>query len=195
MIAAIVLAAGKSSRMGEPKALLNFRGHTFLERIIQTIDSSPIDMTIVVVGHDHELIEKRVDLPFVVHNPDYELGMVTSLQRGIRALPSSAVGVMVFLVDHPTVKQETIELILSRFDPARILLPVHNGKRGHPVVFPRSIFDELLALPPTAGANVVVRNQPGRVLEVKVQDPGILLDVDTREEFERLTTDRGHEWD
>ena len=156
MITAIVLAAGKSSRMGEPKALLNFRGLTFLERIIQTIDNSSIDSTVVVVGHDREVIEKRVDLPIVVYNPDYEMGMITSLQAGIRALPRSTIGVVVFLVDHPAVKQQTLERMISQFDPSLIIIPVHNGKRGHPVVFPRSIFEELLALPSSVGANVVV---------------------------------------
>src|SRR3989304_5548074 len=104
---AIVLAAGKSERMGRPKALLPFRGRTFLGNILEAILRSVVESTVVVLGHDRERIERSVALPRVVFNPDYEQGMITSLQAGIRALGAGRDGAAIFLVDHPVVEPET----------------------------------------------------------------------------------------
>ena len=112
MISAIVLAAGKSERMGRPKALLEFRGRTFLENILDTISRSPIAHTSIVVGHHRREIENAVQGASIVFNPDYEQGMVTSLQTGIRALPPTSIGAFLFLVDHPVVEVETIEAMI-----------------------------------------------------------------------------------
>src|SRR5215471_17602387 len=112
MISAIVLAAGKSERMGRPKALLPLRGRTFLENILDAIQRSPVQQTVVVVGRHREQIEPLVTEPTkIVFNPDYELGMVTSLQAGIRALPVETAGALLFLVDHPLVDSNTIGLL------------------------------------------------------------------------------------
>ena len=109
MLSAIVLAAGKSERMGRPKALLPIGGRTFLENILDAISHTSIEDVFVVVGHHRKEIEERVALSCVVFNPDYEQGMVTSLQTGIRALPPDSIGAFLFLVDHPVVEAETIE--------------------------------------------------------------------------------------
>src|SRR5438105_2241528 len=135
MIAAIVLAAGKSERMGRPKALLPIRGTTFLENILSAISQSSIEHTVVVVGHHRNEIAERLDLPDVVFNPDYEQGMITSFQAGIRALPPGTRGALLFLVDHPIVESATIESLVAAFVPGRIVLPVFEGRRGHPVLF------------------------------------------------------------
>src|ERR1700720_3324918 len=120
MIAAIVLAAGKSERMGRPKALLPFRGSTFLESILNAIARSSIQHTVVVVGHHRVEIEAQIASPRTVFNPDYEQGMITSFQAGIRALPSDASGAVLFLVDHPLVEPSTIDLLIAGFAPGRI---------------------------------------------------------------------------
>src|SRR5438477_621737 len=101
MICAIVLAAGKSERMGRPKALLEFRGRTFLENILDAISRSSIAHTSIVVGHHRQEIENAVQSASMIFNPDYEQGMVTSLQTGVRALPPGSIGAFLFLVDHP----------------------------------------------------------------------------------------------
>src|SRR5688572_13141658 len=103
MIGAIVLAAGKSERMGRPKALLPLRETTFLGNILSAIGGSSIARTIVVLGHHRQEIQAALTLPQAVFNPDYEHGMITSIQTGIRALPAGLAGVMLFLVDHPLV--------------------------------------------------------------------------------------------
>ena len=172
--------------MGRPKALLPFRGSTFLENILHAISLSSISGCIVVTGHHRDEINARVNLPGTVFNPDYEKGMITSFQTGIRALPPEASGAMLFLVDHPVVEPETINLLAANFTPARIVIPVYNGRRGHPVLFAREVLEEILALPPSQGANIVVRKEPGRIVEVAVESPGILVDVDTPEDFEKL---------
>jgi molybdenum cofactor cytidylyltransferase len=199
LIAAIVLAAGKSERMGTPKALLPLRGRTFLDNILEAISQSSVERTVVVVGHHKDEIEghmshakrKRDSAPHcdrtsVIFNADYEQGMITSLQAGIRALPPEATGALLFLVDHPLVQRDTIDLLIKSLAPGRIVLPTFKGRRGHPVLFASDIFQEILSLTMSQGANIVVRKDPSRVVEVSVDFPGILVDVDTPEDFRKL---------
>jgi molybdenum cofactor cytidylyltransferase len=187
LIAAIVLAAGKSERMGTPKALLPLRGRTFLDNILEAISQSSVQRTVVVVGHHKAEIEGHVSpgTP-VIYNPDYEQGMITSLQAGIRALPHEATAALLFLVDHPLVQHDTIELLIKNVAPGRIILPTFKGRRGHPVLFAADILQEILSLTTSQGANIVVRKDPTRVVEVSVDFPGILVDVDTPEDFRKL---------
>jgi len=189
VISAIVLAAGKSERMGRPKALLPFRGRTFLGNILEAISHTSIEDTFVVLGHHRDEIERSVSLPSVVFNPNYEQGMVTSFQAGIRALSWDTSGAFLFLVDHPVVEAATIESMIMNLAPNRIVLPTFEGRRGHPVLFSSEVLEEILALPPTAGANIVVRKNPARIVEAPVSTPGILVDIDTPEQFEKLRED------
>jgi molybdenum cofactor cytidylyltransferase len=187
LIAAIVLAAGKSERMGTPKALLPLRGRTFLDNILEEISQSSVQRTVVVVGHHKAEIEGHMPPgTSVIYNPDYEQGMITSLQAGIRAVPGEATGALLFLVDHPLVQRDTIELLIKELAPGRIVLPTFKGRRGHPVLFASDIFQEILSLTTSQGANIVVRKDPTRVVEVSVDFPGILVDVDTPEDFRKL---------
>jgi molybdenum cofactor cytidylyltransferase len=176
--------------MGAPKALLRFRGKTFLDHILDAISSSAVDRTIVVVGHHRREIESHVRPDVgLVFNPDYEHGMVTSFQAGIRALPPGVDGALLFLVDHPIVDLATIESLLPHTGLNRIVLPVFEGRRGHPVFFGRAVLDEIIALSPDQGANIVVRRDPSRVIEVPASSSGILADIDTPEDFQNLQND------
>jgi molybdenum cofactor cytidylyltransferase len=187
MICAIVLSAGKSERMGRPKALLPLQGKTFLENILSAISRSPVEETRVVVGHHRNEIEPHVKPPArLVFNPNYEQGMITSLQAGIRSLPPHTSGALLFLVDHPLVDSETIELLVTKIGPDRIVLPTFQGRRGHPVLFGSAILQEILGLSSSQGANIVVHKDPDRIVEVSVNSPGILVDVDTPEDFLKL---------
>lgn len=172
--------------MGRPKALLPIRGRTFLENILDAISRSSIGHTVVVVGHHREEIEKQIALPSVVFNPDYEHGMITSFQAGLRALPPGVAGTFLFLVDHPLADTATIEALVRNLAPNRIVLPVFEGRRGHPVLFGADVFREILALPAAQGANIVVRKDPDRIVEVSVDAPGILVDIDTPEQYKQL---------
>jgi molybdenum cofactor cytidylyltransferase len=189
VISAIVLAAGKSERMGSPKALLPISGRTFLENILDTISRTSIEATVVVVGHHRKEIEAAIKLKSVVFNNDYEKGMITSFQAGIRALSWDASGAFLFLVDHPLVEPATVEAMIANLAPNRIILPTFQGRRGHPVLFSSEVLEEILDLPSSEGANIVVRKNPDRIVEVPVNAPGILVDIDTPEQFEKLRED------
>ena len=173
--------------MGKPKALLRLRGRTFIENILDAIGSAGITETIVVLGHYRDQIERAVPPSArTVFNPRYEQGMITSLQTGIRALSPQTIGALLFLVDHPIVDIETIELLLQHAAPNRIVVPAFQGRRGHPVMFSWSVLQEILALSPFQGANIVVHKDPERIVQVPVKSPGILVDVDTPEDFQNL---------
>jgi molybdenum cofactor cytidylyltransferase len=173
--------------MGSPKALLPFRGKTFLENILDAISASSVQHTVVVVGHHRTEIERQVPPPTeVVFNPDYEKGMITSFQAGIRALPPGVSGALLCLVDHPLIELETIESLIANVAANRIVVPVFEGRRGHPVLFASNTLEEILALTAFQGANIVVRKDPSRIFQVPVNSPGILLDVDTPKDFQKL---------
>jgi len=186
MIAAIILSAGKSERMGSPKALLQYRGQSFLATILAEASSAGMMPAIVVAGHHYDAISQAFPNVQIVFNPNYEQGMSTSVQAGIRALPAGLAGLAVFLVDHPLVDRQTIELLVPRLLPGRIVVPIHAGRRGHPVLFAAELFGEILSLSPDQGLNTVVRRQPERVIEVLVENAGVLRDIDTPEQFARL---------
>jgi len=175
--------------MGRPKALLPIQGRTFLENILQAISRTSIEDTIVVLGHHRQQIERSLSLPATVFNPDYEQGMITSFQTGIRKLSWDSTGAFLFLVDHPLVEPATIEAMIMNLAPNRIVLPTFEGRRGHPVLFSSEVLEEILALRSSEGANIVVRRNPDRIVEVPVNAPGILVDIDTPEQFEQLQKD------
>jgi len=186
MIAAIVLSGGKSERMGSPKALLQYRGRSFLSTILAAIASARLEPVIVVAGHHFDALAGAFPNQRVVFNADYEQGMSTSVKTGIRALPADVDGAALFLVDHPLIDRETIDALVSHAAPGRIIVPVFAGRRGHPVIVASELFEEILDLPPDQGLNKVVKRNRDRVVEVIVGNAGILRDIDTPEQFAKL---------
>lgn len=190
MISGILLAAGESRRMGSPKALLRYQGQTFIERICEAFLTAGVDELIVVLGARAE--ELRRALPAhpalrVVVNPRYFQGQLSSLMTGIGALLPESEAAVVTLVDHPLVTAETIKTLIASFRiaPQPILIASYQGRRGHPVLFSSQVYGEILAAPLDQGAKVVVRKDPARVREVRLDDPGILADIDTPEDYAR----------
>jgi len=178
-IAGLILAAGESRRMGSPKALLEYRGATFLDTLIGLLAErcSPV---IVALGAGAEEIRARTSRParFVV-NPDWARGQITSMQCGLRAVPPEADGVLFTLVDHPAVSMNTIDALLAPGQGATLLrVPRFEGRRGHPIWFARELIDEFLALPETGAARDVVRLHAGRTAFLDLDDPGIVTDID-----------------
>ncbi len=191
MIAAIVLAAGRSERMGRPKALLSLGDTSFLGAILSTIEASRVEEVRVVLGEDAEQIRAAaaVPEPVVVVNPDSGSPMIASVRCGLRALPLEVKGVLLWPVDHPLVRPETVDLIVDAFEqrePAMVV-PVHGGRRGHPALFAARLFPELLAAPDSAGARHVVHAREADLLEVPVEDAGVVTDIDTPETYEKVT--------
>ncbi len=186
--AGIILSAGESRRMGRDKALLEYRRTTFLGRIIAVLEPR-VEPLVVVLGHHAEAIRQAVPSgPRVVVNANYQAGMLTSLQTGIRELPPDTEAALFTLVDHPAVAEETVELLIGEWAKARplIAIPRHGGRRGHPVIVKRQLLDEILALGPESSAKDVIRSHRDRTLFVDVDDPGVLYDIDLPEQYERL---------
>lgn len=191
MIAAAVLAAGESSRMGSPKPLLEIDGETFIARVLSTLRSARIGTIKVVLGHDAGRImrEARLSSDEVVFNPDYRRGQLSSLIAAIEALQGAAVdGLLVCLVDHPLISQRTVDSLIESFYSSGklIIIPTYRGRRGHPVLFSSELFPELRFAPLSEGARYVVRKNRDHVLELEVDDQGILVDIDTPEDYRRI---------
>lgn len=194
MIPGIVLAAGKSSRMGRPKALLpiNQSGETFLNHVTRTLLDGGVEEVVVVVGADADAIRQAVgsDTPRVrfVYNPDYEKGQLSSLLVALRAIDRPGVSAaMVTLIDVPLISAATVQtLIRAHRERDRLIVrPVSNGRHGHPVIFHRALFDELRRADPAQGAKSVVHAHAADVLEITVEDEGAFIDIDTPEDYER----------
>jgi CTP:molybdopterin cytidylyltransferase MocA len=187
MIAAVILSAGESSRMGRPKALLPIGGQTFIEKIVTALREAGLENIVVMLGHNAEAMRQEIaHLPVTaLVNSGYQKGQLSSLQIAVRHLlaDNNCHGMLVHLVDHPYINAELVNRLIERFDHSGklIVVPRFHGKRGHPVIFARSLFDELLKAPLDQGAKAVVNAHRQETLEVDTADEGITLDIDTPE--------------
>jgi molybdenum cofactor cytidylyltransferase len=185
-VAGIILAAGESRRMGFPKALLRYRDETFLDTLVGLFAArcAPV---IVVLGANAVRIRERVVRPATfVLNPEFQRGMTTSLQCGLRALPPDTESVLFTLVDHPSVAPATLDALLCPSN-ALVRVPRHGGRRGHPIWFSHQLSCEFLSLPETGAARDVVRAHAGQTEFLDLEDPGILADIDDPAAYGRLT--------
>jgi len=190
MIVAVVLSGGESRRMGRPKALLPIGDVSFLERIVKSLQAAKVEKIVVVLGHNAAEIETKIaHLPVtVVVNPDYPQGQLSSLTAGIRSLQAEKVdGILVHLVDHPFVNPALVNRMIESFYRSKklIVVPKWKGKRGHPVIFSRRLFDELLRAPLNEGAKSVVHAHAAETLEIETDEEGITFDIDTPEDYRR----------
>jgi molybdenum cofactor cytidylyltransferase len=192
MIVAVILSAGESSRMGRPKALLPIDGVRFIERIVTTLKATRVGRIVVVLGHNiTELRQKISDLPVdLVINPGYKRGQLTSLVAAIRNIETGkdaerVDGILVHLVDHPYINADLVNLMIDRFYETKklIVVPRYQNRRGHPVIFSRALFAELLAAPLDQGAKAVVHAHRDETLEIDTNDEGAIIDIDTPEEY------------
>jgi len=187
MISAIVLAAGESRRMGVPKALLQFGDTTFLAQIVSVLQQSEVDGFTVVLGAEAARIRASTDLAGVdiIVNEDYRKGQLSSLTAGLRSVSSQTEAILLCLVDNPMISSEIVDRIVRAFrETGRpIVIPVSGGHRGHPALFARAMFDELLNAPAEEGARYVVRSHKDQVFEVEIPEPAILARIDTPEDY------------
>jgi CTP:molybdopterin cytidylyltransferase MocA len=186
-VAGLILAAGESKRMGSPKALLEFRGETFLDRLIDLFAAfcAPV---VVVLGCESDRIRSAVKRPeraVFAQNSDYQLGQLSSMQCGLRMIPETTEGVLFTLVDHPNVQPSTLRALLEA-PLAPLAIPRFDGRRGHPIFFRRELIPEFLALAPDAQARSVVNRHAAQARFVDVDDAGILDDVDDAAAYRRL---------
>jgi molybdenum cofactor cytidylyltransferase len=190
-VAGIVLAAGRSTRMGGPNKLLaEIKGKPLVRIAAEEALASRADPVVVVTGHERERVEVALaglDVR-LAHNPDFAQGLSTSLKAGIAAVPLEADGVIVCLGDMPQVRAQLIDRLIAAFDPAGgalIVVPTIAGKRGNPVVWSRRFFPELIALEGDVGARHVIGNYGEAVVEVAAETAA-LVDVDTPEALSAL---------
>ena len=189
-ISGIILAAGASRRMGTPKALLDYRGETFLNRLIRIVGQVS-DPVIVVLGyHAEEIQEKTKPGARFVINPDPERGQLSSLQTALQELPPDFPGFLFIPVDCPAVAAITVQRLAEAFarraPDTLFVIPRYGGKRGHPVFAAPEIARELLQLPPAGQAREVVHRHVGRTVYVDAGDPGVLSDVDDLAAYRQL---------
>ena len=207
MIPAIVLAAGKSTRMGRPKATLPLPGgDTFLSRIVRTFHAAGVDDVVVVLGHDAAAVaeacsQEPAQARFVL-NSDYERGQFSSLLKGLNAVDRPGVtGTLLTLVDVPLVTADTVRTVLDRYARTRAPIvrptrarPARPGaghldapvEHGHPVLIDRSLFDDIRRANPAEGAKPVIRGHASEAGDISIEDQGAFLDIDTAEEYRKL---------
>ena len=193
MVVGIVLAAGASSRMGRPKALLPIDGDTFVTRVCRTLLDGGVDDLVVVAGAEHEAVAAAVataGLPArIVENTHRDEGQLSSVLAGLAVADRPGVdAVLVHLVDAPLVLAGTARAVLEAFvrTHAPIVRPDVHGRHGHPVLFARRVFDDLRRADPVVGAKAVVRAHAAEICNVPVDDEGACRDVDTPEDYARL---------
>jgi molybdenum cofactor cytidylyltransferase len=181
----ILLAAGESRRMGYPKPLLRIGDRTFVEAACAAMLEA-VPRLIVVVGAWADRVRRRIPADpriAIVENRDWSRGQLSSLKLGVRAVSGTADAALVHLADHPLVRPATFRAMVDHYDAQRprpaILIARAGGRRGHPVIFAKLVFDELLMASDSVGAKQVVNRDPGRVAYLDVEDAGVGLDLDT----------------
>jgi molybdenum cofactor cytidylyltransferase len=186
MIAAIVLAAGQGTRLGKCKQLMPLDGKALLQHTLDHVNESGIDDVVVVLGAFAQEIQEQVrfDKARIVINPDFERGMSTSLQAGLRAIDRNAEAAVIALGDQPFVEAQTIDALLDEYRRSQspIVVPTYNGQRGNPVLIDRSLFERALEIRGDVGFRAVFGKED--VAEVAVSDSGVIIDIDTMEDIE-----------
>jgi molybdenum cofactor cytidylyltransferase len=186
----IILAAGLSRRMGKVKSLLPWGDSLLLDRVIENANFSTLSSLIVVLGHEADIIREKIDFKAakVVVNSEYGTGQSSSLRAGLDALPVGTDGAMFLLGDQPFVSTKIINNLICAFQkqPSGLIIPTYEGKRGNPVLVHSSIFDMVQGITGDTGARVIFRSLGSQVREVEVTNPGILVDIDTLEEYRRF---------
>jgi molybdenum cofactor cytidylyltransferase len=181
MNVAIILAAGQSRRMGEPKQLLPFAGQPMLQRVIDALE---VDERLVVLGYRAKEIAGKIHGATVVRNPNYRRGMFTSVQAGLRALPAGTKLVLIALCDQPRLQPATVSKLVAEFK-AGILVPSFGGRQGHPLLFESRYVPEILAMDQSLTLKHFLANHPDEITRLVVDDEGVLVDIDDRSDYER----------
>ena len=188
-ISSIILAAGLSTRMGEPKQLLPFGNSTIIETVIDNLLGSKLNEVIVVVGHEAEKVRARIQHKPVkiVFNPDYQKGMLTSAQYGVQSISASADAFAMTLVDLPLITPDLVNIVIDTYvqTEAGISVPSYNYRRGHPVIFDRRYAAEILALEgDSGGVRSLFQKYADDIHYVTVDTDRVLTDIDYRTDYE-----------
>ena len=196
-VAVVILAAGTSARMGEAKQLLRLGEGTVLGQTVENVRASSVDEVVMVLGASAEAIREQLPaeilgLARVVVNPEYETGVASSLRVGLAALGSDVDAAVIVLGDQPFVRAATLDRIIEEYrrTGAQIVIPMYEGARGNPVLLDRSLFREAMALEGDVGCRAIFTKHAEGVVYLEVDDSGVLLDIDSRGDYERLRRSR-----
>jgi molybdenum cofactor cytidylyltransferase len=189
-LAAVILSGGESRRMGVPKALLPYRGKTFVEHLLEVTRHPRVGVTRIVVGaHANEIRAKlSAHSAEIVVNADWAKGQLSSIQAGIRSLPDGGNdGMILAPVDHPIVSAALVALLIEEFDSGgnAVVLPTFHGRRGHPLIFRAKLYRELLAASAEVGARQVVWAHANDLLEVPTEEEGVVLNINDPASLDR----------
>jgi molybdenum cofactor cytidylyltransferase len=189
MNVAIILAAGESRRMGQPKQLLPFGDKTMLECVIDALQTPKVDEIRVVLGCQADDIAARIAHTSckVVKNDRYQRGMFTSMQAGMRELSKKTKIVLLAICDQPRLKRETVETLIEKFEEGRhkILIPSFNGRQGHPPLLRAEYAKQILAMDESLTLKHFYAEHADDIQRLVVEDEGVLIDIDDRETYER----------
>ncbi len=194
-LSAIILAAGKSSRMdGANKLLLPFQGKTIIEQVVDNITSSGISEVVVVTGWEREAVEKRLrSYPVkIIANSEFNSGMSSSLRKGVAACSVETGGILICLGDMPLISVDILRKLIDTFSAQSgksIIVPVHEKRWGKPVIFPNTFRNQLLSISGDQGARSILKTHSDSITELPVSNPGVLVDVDNLEQYQQLLTD------
>lgn len=182
-IIGIILAAGKSERMGMPKPLVKFEKSTFLDSAIASLK----DLTqkiVIVLGYQANMLKKTIRTSRnieVITNNQYEKGQLSSIKCALKHIKKEHWnGIILSLIDHPGISRKLVKKLILAFKKTnKIIIPVYKGRRGHPVIFPREFFNEILKLPVSKGANEILKKHNDKVYELNTNEPSILKNINT----------------
>jgi molybdenum cofactor cytidylyltransferase len=190
MIAGVLLAAGRSQRMGQPKLLLPWNGVPLVRHVAQNVLQSDIKQLVVVVGHRAPHVEAALDgLPVqIVRNAAFLEGQSISVRAGVAALDQQTEAALILLADQPLVQPTTLNLLIHTYHnfQASIVIPRFNGQRGNPVLFGHQVFEQLQQLQGDQGARPILQTYAAQTRFVDVDDEGVVLDIDTPENYEKV---------
>ena len=201
MVSAVVLAGGMSRRMGVPKQLLRIEGKSLLEHTLANVRASAIYEIILVLGFAADEIEKEISPQGlkITRNESYQQGMGTSLRTGLAAVNPQSTAALIILADQPFVQPATLDRLIefhgsSKPESARpqIVIPTYHGFRGNPVLLDRTVFPELQGLSGDVGCRAIFGNHTEGIYRLPVNDAGILLDIDSLEDLEKI--DQARAW-
>jgi molybdenum cofactor cytidylyltransferase len=195
-VAALILAAGRSSRMGSHKLLLPYKGRPIVNWVLAAACASQAGPVIVVLGHEAERVDAalRAERQFLtIQNPHYAEGMSTSLKVGLAATPKVADGAIILLGDQPHITPEIINAMITESStaPDAIIAASYQGRRGNPVLFPRQYFAELETITGDEGGRSLLARHPDRVRLVEIDDALAGQDIDTPAEYRALVSEDG----
>ena len=187
MISAILLAAGQSKRMkGKNKLSEQIRGIPLIKHSVKNILDSTIDELIVVLGYEQESIKKLIGenlkIKFIF-NKDFESGMASSIKVGLNNLSGNSTGFFICLGDMPMINKEIYNQLIKSIDQKEIIIPTYNGVQGNPVLFSKSMKNEIISIKGDLGAKKIIKSNKNKVLNLETNDQGVTIDFNTQDSF------------